>query len=308
MTDQTPLGDLTTADEAISLGRLSEVLGVPGTTLRSWEDRHGVGASVRTAGGHRRYTTSDVERLGRMKSFVDDGTPPAAAARIVLATEVTTRPVGRGGHPSPELTGDLSPEVFPAVVLATAQRLDVAGCRTLMRRALATLGVVRGWTELVVPALDNIGMHWSRGELGIESEHMVSHVLAAELRRVALTARPRRGQAKVVLATAPPDQHALPLLALEASLAGHDVEAHVLGAQLPTAALVDAVGTLRPSALFLWSSLGADHGSVDEVERRHPRTRIVLGGPGWGARMTDVVPDLQSAVDRLTGVGSRVRT
>ncbi|MFY0408180.1 MerR family transcriptional regulator [Solicola sp. PLA-1-18] len=284
-------------DDVISLGQLSKLLGVPSTTLRSWEDRHGVGATVRTDGGHRRYTPADVGRLTRMKAFVDDGTSPAAAARIVLAT----------GSSSPDLehAGDLSPEVFPAVMVAAAEKLDVAACRTLIRRALSRLGVVRGWTELIVPALDAIGREWSAGRLGIESEHMVSHVLAAELRRIAVTARRGRARTKVVLATAPPDQHSLPLLALEAALATHDVEVHVLGAQLPTPALVGAIGTLRPAALFLWSSLGADESCVKAVKQEHPRTRIVLGGPGWRSRTDAAVGDLQQAVERLTQSASR---
>ena len=45
----------------LSIGDLSARTGVPVGTLRTWEARYGVPAPARQVGGHRRYSTADVE-------------------------------------------------------------------------------------------------------------------------------------------------------------------------------------------------------------------------------------------------------
>jgi DNA-binding transcriptional MerR regulator len=49
-----------------SIKAVATELGVSAPTLRSWERRYGLASSERTAGGHRRYTDGDVDRLRRL--------------------------------------------------------------------------------------------------------------------------------------------------------------------------------------------------------------------------------------------------
>jgi DNA-binding transcriptional MerR regulator len=77
------------------VGEVAEALGVPASTIRSWERRFGVGPSARTAGGHRRYTDGDVAQLCALRDLISRGhglgrTGSAAVAtsdaELVLAT------------------------------------------------------------------------------------------------------------------------------------------------------------------------------------------------------------------------------
>ena len=63
-----------------SIRRCAEVTGMPQSTLRTWERRYGLGPSARTAGGHRRYSAADLDRLRLMCRLLRLGAPTAAAA------------------------------------------------------------------------------------------------------------------------------------------------------------------------------------------------------------------------------------
>jgi len=53
----------------VSIGKVSEILGVAPSTLRAWE-KDGKIHPTRTPGGHRRYLVSEVENLFRVQEAV----------------------------------------------------------------------------------------------------------------------------------------------------------------------------------------------------------------------------------------------
>lgn len=53
---------MTKTNKLLSVGKASKILGVHRATLREWDEK-GLLEAVRTPGGHRRYRTSDVNRL-----------------------------------------------------------------------------------------------------------------------------------------------------------------------------------------------------------------------------------------------------
>jgi excisionase family DNA binding protein len=79
------------------VGEVAELLEVPASTIRSWEDRYGIRAA-RTDGGHRRYTSEDVDRLRALRDLVsrrhrvedaDAGLVLAATRELIRAREVS---------------------------------------------------------------------------------------------------------------------------------------------------------------------------------------------------------------------------
>jgi DNA-binding transcriptional MerR regulator len=59
--------DASPGEEALSIQTVSERLGVPAPTLRSWERRYGVPDTPRSPGGHRRYSAEALNQLRRMR-------------------------------------------------------------------------------------------------------------------------------------------------------------------------------------------------------------------------------------------------
>ncbi|RCW43314.1 MerR-like DNA binding protein [Halopolyspora algeriensis] len=67
---------------AYTMGRAAEMLEVSQPFLRSLEEA-GLITPQRSAGGHRRYSRAQLRQASRARELVDQGTPVAAACRII---------------------------------------------------------------------------------------------------------------------------------------------------------------------------------------------------------------------------------
>lgn len=330
------------------VGAVADRLGVAASTLRSWDRRHGIGPTSRTGGRHRRYSESDIRRVALMARLTAHGIPAQAAADALQGMDdaaVTARlgtsssgavnagergPGAGGGAPaepddqlrSPATANahhratdraPAEPAAIDAIVRA-AGALDGHKLSTLYRQALRQYDVAGAWGEVFVPALQRIGELWARGEAGVEVEHLASELLQSELRGVSRANRLRLVGPPVMLANADNEMHHLPLLALEAGLAGRSVASLFLGPRLPTEALIDAVLRTRPQVLFLWASLSRRHREPlwEGLSLIDWSLTVVVGGPGWPKVMQHHNPhvtlrkvgDFVSAVDLLVEVNT----
>ncbi|MHA4778752.1 MerR family transcriptional regulator [Streptomyces sp. MSC1_001] len=68
-------------EHALTTGAVARRLGVSPTTLRSWDQRYGIGPAARVGGRHRRWAPGDVAMLEEMCRLTASGVPPAEAAR-----------------------------------------------------------------------------------------------------------------------------------------------------------------------------------------------------------------------------------
>jgi DNA-binding transcriptional MerR regulator len=75
-------------DQAVySIGAVAQMLGIPTSTLRAWEERYGVVSPERSRGAQRLYSRSQVEQLRFVKSQLESGMSAADAHRL-LAQEL----------------------------------------------------------------------------------------------------------------------------------------------------------------------------------------------------------------------------
>ena len=85
--------------------------------------------------------------------------------------------------------------------------------------------------------------------------------------------------------------HSLPLFAVAAGLAERHVSTRVLGARVPSEALVAAIRRTGPSALLLWSQQ-PDTGAatlLDALPSMRPAPVVLVGGAGWDHPLPDQV-------------------
>ncbi|GAB2964540.1 MerR family transcriptional regulator [Micromonospora polyrhachis] len=283
-------------DDALSAGVVARRLGVAVTTLRTWHQRYGLGPSRHVAGQHRRYTSADLARLEIMRRLTADGVPPAEAARWARQT-----PDVRGRQPAAS-TPRAEPVLVEAVragggraipvgragpaargLARAALRLDAVGLRESIVRAIASRGVIATWTEMICPVLVGIGERHAATTGLIEVEHLVSRCVSEAL---AVVDRPSAGTEppRILLACADEEQHSLPLEALAAALAEIGVPCRLLGARVPTPALVEAVNRTGPVAVVIWSHAPAtaDPAQLTALLASPRRPLLVAaGGPGW---------------------------
>jgi DNA-binding transcriptional MerR regulator len=66
-----------------SIGAIERMLDIPAATVRNWEERYALVRPVRSPGGHRLYTRSQVEQLRFVKQQLDRGLQPAEAHRLL---------------------------------------------------------------------------------------------------------------------------------------------------------------------------------------------------------------------------------
>ncbi|MFF7443520.1 MerR family transcriptional regulator [Streptomyces sp. NPDC008122] len=285
----------------ITTGAVARRLGVSPTTVRSWDQRYGIGPAARVDGRHRRWSPADVAMLEEMCRLTASGVPPAEAARAAqqvrtgaeTAVDVPPAGTGRAGPGSGLPLGDVRQECRG--LARAAVRLDAPAMERLLQEVLAEHGLVTAWEEVMAPTLHAVGRKWeSSDDRYVEVEHLLSWHVSTALRRAASTgpaiASPT---APVVLACVPAEQHTLPLEALAAGLAERGLPTRMFGAAVPAEALDAAVRRSGPAAVALWSQARstADHALARHIATtafgvRGARTAplVLLAGPGWLGR------------------------
>ena len=80
-----------------SIGVVSRMVGVPVSTLRTWEERYGLVIAVRSSGGQRRYTRNQLAQLSFVVEQLEQGFSPGDAHRL-LAEQIDqgAEPVSAG--------------------------------------------------------------------------------------------------------------------------------------------------------------------------------------------------------------------
>ncbi|MFC4905751.1 MerR family transcriptional regulator [Actinomadura gamaensis] len=295
-------------DVGLGVGAVARRLGVSPSTLRTWNRRYGIGPSRHSEGGHRRYASADIARLELMNRLILDGVPPAEAAHAALTAVEPEQPGPSDGGKAGAGRGTggrrLSvPGATPATraLARAAMALDAGTVTSIVGEALARDRVERSWNELIAPVLIAVGeRHAATGAL-VQVEHLLAGCVQGALGHVLASAGPPVTTRPVLLASAPEEQHCLPVYALGAALAEEGVAVRVLGARVPADALADAVWQVRPAAVFVWSSLRetGDSAALDGLPQGRPGHRLVLGGPGWTLAAPD--PGAARHADRPEG-------
>jgi DNA-binding transcriptional MerR regulator len=240
---------------------VAERLGVPIATLRSWNQRYGVGPHDHSPGRHRLYSETDIAIVAQMHQLIGEGASPRSAARAALDSVVPPRADTDG-------------------LLQAAFELDIVSAGRQLDRHLRHYGVIDTWDHLVRPAFSEIEVRQARGEGCIDVEHALSWAVSRSLNRAPIT--PVGTSTSTILACAEGETHTLPLEALRAALGERGHGALMLGADVPASALVDAIGrSAGRTTVVLWAQNDrtADLDMGEAVIAA--RARLMAGGPGW---------------------------
>ncbi|MVU77580.1 MerR family transcriptional regulator [Nocardia sp. ET3-3] len=269
---------------------MARLLSLPVATLRSWNQRYGIGPRHHRPGRTRYYTSGDLAVAIRMAEMVRAGASPAGAAR---AASMILEPT-----PTP---GDTAP------VIDAAERMDIAGLTSLVSAHLVHHGVCDTWNRLCRPVFHTIVERQVAGEGYIDVEHVLSWAVTTSLHR-GIPPLVGSGHApRLLLACTEGEQHLLPLEVLRAALAEQRCAAVFLGASLPAGALADALDRrTREGTVVLWSQ-SSDTASRDPIDAAEARgATVLLAGPGWPrTEYADGRRHLVSLEDALAAITDR---
>jgi len=258
-----------TDDGYLRIGELSQRTGVAPALLRAWERRYGLLHPGRSDGGFRLYGDGDVDRVRRAQQLIAGGVSAAEAARLVLADA--------------DVEDDLDTPLASTPLLDAVRRLDDVGANAALDRLLARFSTDTVITDVLVPALHEIGELWARGELTVGQEHFASAIVRGRL--LALGRGWDQGAgASAVLACPPGERHDIPIVMLGLGLRARGWRVTVLGADTPLESIDDAAARVGADAVVVAALMpGVLDDHADALRMLAARRRLVLAGPGASA-------------------------
>jgi MerR family transcriptional regulator, light-induced transcriptional regulator len=269
-----------------TVGVVAERIGVPIATLRSWNQRYGIGPSDHSPGRHRLYSENDIVVVEQMHQLIGEGASPRSAARAALDSVVP-------------------PRADAGSLLAAAFDLDLVRAGRQLETHLRHYGVIDTWDHLIRPVFSAIEVRQASGEGCIDVEHALSWAVSRSLQRLPIT--PPDQSASTILACAEGETHTLALEALRAALGERGHGALMLGADVPAPALIDAIGrTAGPTTVVLWAQAAGTSNIAMATAVVAKRAQLMVGGPGWKSarvpRKAVRVDSLQTALQLISAI------
>ena len=234
--------------------------------------REGLIEPIRTAGGHRMFRPSDVERIRQIKEW--------QVQRLSLA-EIRERLGERDALESPRHISQRFLEH------AVSGETHAAATSVLLADDLG-MPLARIFDEILRPALHEVGDRWAAGELAVGQEHEISEIARDVISELTLRhARVDPGGQAVVAACVAGEHHDLGLRMVMGVLRQRGLRVHFLGADVAAGFLLESVRLRQPDLVILSASLDARlpalRATVTALQRAalgDVRPRIVVGGQG----------------------------
>jgi methanogenic corrinoid protein MtbC1 len=217
----------------------------------------------------------------------------ARGTRASLAAENVRELLGLAGPAADYITD----------ILAAAERSDPVEVREQLSRAQAALGLPACLDDVLLPAMQQIGLWWQTGRCDVDQEHLTTEAARAWLETLTAYAPPPARSATIVLACGPTDLHTIGLEALCILLRYQHWTCRLLGARTSTPALSAAIHASNANAVVIVSHISTGRQraiqSLREASRRGatvfyagnaftaPRSRRNLPGTYLGTRLQE---------------------
>ena len=221
---------------------ISELTGVPTTTLRAWERRYGLLKPSRTPKGHRLYGKEDIDLIKEVVQLLKTNHTISEAIRILK---------------NPELSSNLDTEadghwaVYQQRMLKSIESFNEQNLGTTYNEALSIYPVDMVTSHVILPVLDILGARWKERDAGIAEEHFFSAFLRNKLgARLHHESTRSRGK-KILVACLPGEYHELGILLFCIAAIGHGYQILYLGTNLPPSQLSKVIERTDVSAVLL---------------------------------------------------------
>ncbi len=266
------------------LYKIKTIAGLAGfepTLLRAWERRYGILEPVRTATGHRLYTSDDLALLRVIKSHLSQGR--SIGEVVAMGRERLLRESGD----RPSVTQSAHPEFESLVegLLESALQLDDQRIQEILDQAFSLGDPESVILGVVLPSARKMGELWHEGKALVASEHLLSAAFAARLHRLVDAEGNRWGHsARVCCTCLPGEQHVLGALIVSLFLLRNQVPGFYLQPALPLVELEEFCVKRQVRFLLISvtrTTLLEQHlNELLEMARRLSRLTLVLGGTG----------------------------
>ena len=275
--------------------------GLNPATLRAWERRYGMPQPQRTEGGHRQYCQHDIDTLHWLITRQEEGMSIGNAAKLwqtlndqgqnpllEFDTSLDTKPVVAG---IPGTSSEITKlrEAWVEACLA----FDRSEAEQTLARAFALFPPEVVCVELMQAGLAAIGALWYEGQATIQQEHFASAMSIQRLDMlIAATAPPTRPE-RIIIAAAEDDFHIFSPLLFTFLLRRRGWDVLYLGADMPTASLVEMVEQVKPHLLIVSAQTLATATSLLDVTEAVDGDGTIVG---YGGIVFNMIPKLQERI------------
>ncbi|MBL6620334.1 MAG: cobalamin-dependent protein [Ilumatobacteraceae bacterium] len=167
---------------------------------------------------------------------------------------------------------------------------DAGGAWSVIESALAAGSTpARVYTEVISPALVNIGERWAAGELDISVEHRATGIVQRIIGRLGPQfVRRGRSRGSVVIGAPSGERHGLVVSMLSDMVRAAGWEVSDIGADSPASSFVSAARETRSAAVVvsvtLADSLESCRDTVLAIREAEPDMPVIVGGRGIASR------------------------
>lgn len=217
-------------------------------TLRAWERRYGLPSPERTPGGHRLYSSRDIQMLKWLIARQREGLSISRAVDLWKSLEERGEdPLQNAGlrqaSPAHEETnlGDFR----QTWIKACLDYAEIEG-EQIIAQAFAISPPETVCIEILQKGLAEIGELWYTGQASVQQEHF-SSALAMRRLHALISATPPPVRSGRILAACPPgEEHEFGLLLATLLLRRHGWEVIYLGANVPLLRLENTIQSSNP--------------------------------------------------------------
>ena len=167
---------------------------------------------------------------------------------------------------------------------------DAGGAWSVIESALAAGSTpARVYTEVIAPALVNIGERWAAGELDISVEHRATGIVQRIIGRLGPQfVRRGRSRGSVVIGAPSGERHGLVVSMLSDLVRAAGWEVSDIGADSPASSFVSAARETRSAAVVVSvthaDSLESCRDTVLAIREAEPDMPVIVGGRGIASR------------------------
>lgn len=256
-----------------SIETVSKLTGIPAATLRNWEKRYGYPRPERSGGGHRLYTSKDVNFLKMALRLHHEGRNLQELTSIYEDFEDTGEEETRHS-PAPE-SDDVSYRV--TLIYESLLKYDVAATSTQWMILNAKLAPRQMFSLVYEVLLIRMGHDWVRSKITIAQEHFVSGFLRMKLGAMMTIDFPATHTPCFAFATLEDERHEGGLMLVGCHLKYRGYGVHYFGIDLPFEALTGALTESNSKVL------GISYVGIERLRRDLPKLGsvqipVVLGG------------------------------
>ncbi|MFI5128939.1 MAG: MerR family transcriptional regulator [Chitinophagales bacterium] len=265
--------------DLFSISQLQQFSGIKAHTIRIWEQRYNALHPNRSEGNTRYYDNSQLRRLLNIVSLMDSD---YKVSQLCAMTDKNLFTLINDQLKTHSIVRDEA-EYFITQLLAAGMSYDEPGFDKIFSKCLERMDMKDGYTKVIYPLLERIGLMWSTDTMPPAREHFMSNIIRQKLvSAINDLPAPASSKSSWLLFLPENEFHEIGLLFAHYLIRKAGRKVYYLGSNVPFETLAQAVKEIQPGN-FLFFLVHYDvpenvQDYLNSLTKTFNKTRINLSG------------------------------